>query len=183
MSIVLLDCPPPKKKHARARARVRAEDILNGNHKQLHGGKGNDAHQQTTNLIYMITRTEIGFTDRPRGIRNPKQLILKIIEHRISDLVLFSVRILGCQHKKTLICDTALSIRVSPRKICIKAAPRLNSMMSKEPKQKTNRHMHSTRDQNTGPFSKRKIKEVFSAIGLNRVVSGPFVQKKAKKRS
>ena len=42
------------------------EDILNGNHKQLRGGKGNAAHQQTTNFMYMITRTEIGFTDRPR---------------------------------------------------------------------------------------------------------------------
>ena len=41
------------------------EDILNGNHKQLHGGKRNTAHQQTTNFIYMITRPEIGFADRP----------------------------------------------------------------------------------------------------------------------
>ena len=41
------------------------EDILNGNHKQLRGGKGNAAHQQTTNFIYMITRPEISRrTDR-----------------------------------------------------------------------------------------------------------------------
>ena len=43
------------------------EDILNGNHKQLRGEKGNAAHQQTTNFIYMIIRTEIGFTDRPNS--------------------------------------------------------------------------------------------------------------------
>ena len=35
------------------------EDILNDNHKQLRGGKGSAAHQQTTNFIYMITRPEI----------------------------------------------------------------------------------------------------------------------------
>ena len=39
------------------------EDILNGNHKQLRGGKGNAAHQQTTIFLYIITRTEIGITD------------------------------------------------------------------------------------------------------------------------
>ena len=35
------------------------EDILNGNCKQLRGGKGNAAQQETTNFIYMITRREI----------------------------------------------------------------------------------------------------------------------------
>ena len=41
------------------------KDILIGNHKKLHGGKGNAAHQQTTNFIYMITRPEISQrTDR-----------------------------------------------------------------------------------------------------------------------
>ena len=41
------------------------EDIFNGNHKQLRGGKGNAVHQQTTNFIYMITRPEIARrTDR-----------------------------------------------------------------------------------------------------------------------
>ena len=35
---------------------------------------------RTTNLIYMITRQEIGFTDRPRNIQNLGQLILPIIE-------------------------------------------------------------------------------------------------------
>ena len=39
--------------------------ILNGNHKQLRDRKGNAAHQQTTNFIYMITRTKISRrTDR-----------------------------------------------------------------------------------------------------------------------
>ena len=30
------------------------EDILNGNHKQLRDGKGNAAHQETTNFIYCL---------------------------------------------------------------------------------------------------------------------------------
>ena len=37
----LLNCLPPP------------EDILNGNHKQLRDGKGNVAHQETTNFIYL----------------------------------------------------------------------------------------------------------------------------------
>ena len=41
-------------------------EFLNGNHKQLRGGKENAAHQETTNLMYTITCPEIGFTDRPR---------------------------------------------------------------------------------------------------------------------
>ena len=52
-------------------------------------------------------------------------------------------------------------------------------MMSKEPERKTNRHAHS--DQYTGPFSKRKIKEVFSVMDPKQGYSGLFVQKKAKK--
>ena len=41
------------------------EDILNENHKQMRGGKGNVAHQQPTNFIYIMTRTEIAQrTDR-----------------------------------------------------------------------------------------------------------------------
>ena len=37
---LLVKLPPPP------------EDILNGNHKQVRGEKGNAAHQQTTNFIY-----------------------------------------------------------------------------------------------------------------------------------
>ena len=80
------------------------EDILNGNHKQLRGGKGNAAHQQTTNFIYMITRIEIGFTNRPQNIQNLVHTILPIRKYCTSDLVLhYSSRILGrrkkCQFK------------------------------------------------------------------------------------
>ena len=56
------------------------KDILNGNHKQLRDGKGNAAHQQTTNFIYMITRTDIGFTDRLMNVRNPANTILPIVK-------------------------------------------------------------------------------------------------------
>ena len=56
------------------------KDILNGNHKQLRGGKGNAAHQQTTNFIYMITRPETGFTDRPRNIQYLVYIILPIMK-------------------------------------------------------------------------------------------------------
>ena len=53
------------------------EDILNGNHKQLHSGKGNAAHQQTTNFIYMITRPKVlSPKDRPRNIPNFENTIL-----------------------------------------------------------------------------------------------------------
>ena len=131
----------------------------------------------------MITRPEIGFTERPRDIRNLGQLILptmKIFYFGLSIILVPNIRV---PTQKTLICDTALSIRVSPRTIDIKAVPHLNSMMSKEPKRKTNRHAHSTRDQNTGPFSKRKIKEVFSAIDPKQGYLGPVVQKKAKRSS
>ena len=41
------------------------EDILNGDHKQFRNGKGNAAHQQTTNFIYMRTCLKIARrTDR-----------------------------------------------------------------------------------------------------------------------
>ena len=53
--------------------------------------------------------------------------------------------------------------------------------MFKEPERKTNRHAHSTRDQNTGPFFKRKMKEVFPAIDSKQGYLGPFVQKKDKR--
>ena len=36
----------------------------------------------------MVTRTEIGFIDRPQDIQNLKQPILPIIKYRILDLVL-----------------------------------------------------------------------------------------------
>ena len=78
-------------------------DTLNGNHKQLRGGKGNVAHQETINFIHMITRTEIGFTDRPRVIQNFYNTILPIINYRILYFglrtVLCSPRILGGGHK------------------------------------------------------------------------------------
>ena len=35
------------------------EDTLNGNHKQLRGGKENAAHQQTTNFIYCLFGVKI----------------------------------------------------------------------------------------------------------------------------
>ena len=35
------------------------KDILNGNNRQLRGRKGNAVHQETTNCVYMINRTEI----------------------------------------------------------------------------------------------------------------------------
>ena len=76
------------------------EDILNGNHKQLRGGKKNAAHQETTNFIYMITRPEIGFTDRPWNIQNPSYTILLNRKYCTSDLVShYSSRILGCKQK------------------------------------------------------------------------------------
>ena len=113
----------------------------------------------------MITRKEIGFTDRPQDIRNPSYIILSIIEYCISDLVLFSSQILlRVPSLKEFTCNPALSIWAPPQIIDINADPQCKPMMSKELEQKTNRHAHSTRDQNTGPFSERKIKEVFSAI-------------------
>ena len=68
--LVKLPMPPPP-----------SEDILNGNHKQLRGGKGNAMHQRTTNFAYMITRPEICIPkDRPRNIRNPTNTILPIMK-------------------------------------------------------------------------------------------------------
>ena len=52
------------------------EDIFNGNRKQLRGGKRDATRQQTTKCIYMITHTEIGFTNRPRNIQNFENTIL-----------------------------------------------------------------------------------------------------------
>ena len=55
-------------------------------------------------------------------------------------------------------------------------------MMSKEPKQKQmDTPVDSTCDQNTGLFSKRKIKETFSAIGPKQGYLGTVCQKKDKK--
>ena len=48
--------------------------------------------------------------------------------------------------QKTLICNTVLSIRVSPQTIDVEAAPQCNLMMSKESERKTNRHAHSMCD-------------------------------------
>ena len=79
--------------------------------------------------------------------------------------------------QKTLICNTALSIRASSRTIDVTAAPQCNLMMSKEPERKTIRHVHNTRDQNTGPFSKRKIKDVFSVIDPKQGYLGPVCPK------
>ena len=83
--------------------------------------------------------------------------------------------------QKTLICNIASLVEASPRTIDVNADPQCNPMTCKEPGRKTNRHTHSTHDQNTGLFSKKKIKEVFQQLTLNRVIWDPFVQKKDKR--
>ena len=93
----------------------------------------------------MITRTEIaGRTDRETFE------ILVTRYSRFENIVLWTQHCFRLEFQgadtKTLICNTTLLIRVLPQTIDIKD-PRLNSMMSKEPKQKTNQHAHSPRDQ------------------------------------
>ena len=57
------------------------EDILNGNNKQLRGGKGNGAHQKTTNFIYLHDNSHGNSPkDRPRHFRNPLHIILPIMK-------------------------------------------------------------------------------------------------------
>ena len=80
--------------------------------------------------------------------------------------------------QKTLICNIASLVEASPRTIDVNADPQCNPMTCKEPGRKTNRHTHSTHDQNTGLFSKKKIKEVFQQLTLTRIIWGPFVQKR-----
>ena len=58
-------------------------------------------------------------------------------------------------------------------------------MMSKEQEQEINRHKHNTRNQTkqgmyTGPFFKRKRKEVFSAIDIKQGHLGPVSPKERK---
>ena len=55
--------------------------------------EGNAAHQETTNFIYMITRTVIEFAGRPQDIQNFDNIILPMIKNGTSDLVLYCVRL------------------------------------------------------------------------------------------
>ena len=132
-------------------------------------------------------------------LSQPFWFVGKLIFHRLVLDIQFSCRVYGqtARHSKSwlhnppnyqilylptqniLIFDTALSIGVSPQTIDFKTAPHLNSMMLKEPKRKTNQHAHSTHDQNTGPFSKRKIKWVFSAIDHKQGYLGPVCPKES----
>ena len=117
----------------------------------------------------MITRTEIGFTDRPRDIQNLAYTILPIQKYHISDLVLFLSQILGRKQK----------CRIEPIRYQLVALSQvLNDaslpIMSKEPELKTNRHARSTRDQTKQfirtRFSKGREKRPFQQSTSNRVV-------------
>ena len=85
----------------------------------------------------MITRTEIAKrTDRETfkiPTHNPPNYQISYFE-----LSIVFVSNISVSTQKTLICNTALSIRASPRTINVKADPRRNPMMSKEPKRQTN---------------------------------------------
>ena len=129
----------------------------------------------------MVTCTEIHSPkDRPRDIRNPRHISNRP-KYRMSYFGLSIVFVLNIKVRtqKILFCNTALWIKASPRTINVKADPRYNSIISKESEQKMNQHAHSTRDQNTGQFSKRKIKEISAIDPKQGYVFGASLSKKS----
>ena len=132
-------------------------------------------------ILYTITRTEIGFTDRPRNIQNPSNIILPIWKYCTWDLVLYySSRILGSKQK----CRFEL-IRYQLEVLSWVINNASSPTMSKEQKQKTSRLAHSTRDQTKqgirACFFKRKREEVVSAIDLKQGCFGSVYRKERQK--
>ena len=118
--------------------------------------------------------------ERPRNIQNLGHTILPTHKNSTSDLVLhYSSQILECKQK----------YRIEPLRYRLVASPRvINDVfppkMSKEPKQKTNRHADSTRiarvvkpNRVYEPVFQRKRKEVVSAIDLKQDHFGSVYQK------
>ena len=146
-------------------------------------------HQHTTNFIYIITRTEIGFTDRPLNIRNFENTILPIMKILYFGLIIIfcSSSILGCK-QKCQIEPLQYRLEVSSWVVNDASPP----TMSKELEWKTestrayNIH-HSMRDQTKqrirARFSKGREKSSFQQSTSNRVVLGLFIKTKDKKRS
>ena len=125
-------------------------------------------------IIYLITRTEIGFTDRPRDIQNLIQLILPIEEYCVEDLVLrYSSRILGCKQKcrieplqYRLVISSRINYDASPQ-LCLESRNEKRIDMRMARTIKPNRVYD--------PIFLKKRKEVFSAIDVKRIVWGPFI--------
>ena len=87
---------------------------------------------ETTNFTCMITRTKIGFTDRPQNIQNFENTILPIQKYCTSDLVLhYSSRLLGCKQKYWI---KLLLYRLEVSSWVVNDASPI--MMCKEPEQK-----------------------------------------------
>ena len=127
--------------------------------------------------MYMITRPEIGFTDRPRDIRNPTYTILPIQNYCTLDLVLFSSEILGRKQK----------CQIKPLKYRLVASSQSNNdasspMMFKEPELKTNRHAHSTHDETKQGIRARFSKEDKRGRFSNRPQAGSLWARLSKRK-
>ena len=95
----------------------------------------------TTNQnTYMVTRLEVGFTDRPRYLE--QRILPMYYENFTPDFVLHSSRILGCGQKCRI--EPTRHPSVASSRIINNASP---PMMSKVSERKTNRRAHNARDQ------------------------------------
>ena len=137
-----------------------------------------------------ITHLEIvGFTDnRPQELDYFKHQILPILEYHTSELVSRSFWRLGCGHNvliqniTTSISDIATyNWQCGYPQWCLKSWNKewIDTRLARACKRihmiKPNRvHKHAR-------FYKRKRKEIFWQSTLNRVIRGPFVQKKDKR--